>query len=283
MKATKIHLIHQPLRTLRGQVEVFRTRFEEREDLGNLEADFAKLLSEFLATCEKMQLQVSAIQIRRILEGVIPQLDAVASRAREIDEYESAWDSFARTLRELERVVEDEVSLKTYFELAPDQALMFAATSPFGDEVRTAFPSAIFDIEEASKCLALDRATASVFHLMRVVEVGLRCLGRTLNDEKLDPRRNPSWDAILNKCDRQLSLPIVDRCSEWRKDNTFFSDATANIRAIKNAWRNPTLHVEQSYDPERGIEVYNAVKGFMRHLARKLNEYELVDLQEPEL
>lgn len=36
------------------------------------------------------------------------------------------------------------------------------------------FSDAIYDIEEASKCIALHRSTACVFHLMRVMEHGLK-------------------------------------------------------------------------------------------------------------
>jgi hypothetical protein len=42
--------------------------------------------------------------------------------------------------------------------------------APFGESVAAAFPGATFDLCEASRCLALGRATACVLHLMRAVE-----------------------------------------------------------------------------------------------------------------
>ena len=117
----------------------------------------------------------------------------------------------------------------------------------------------------------VDGNTACVFHLMRVMEHGLRVLGKSLNEPSLDPSRNPSWEVILRKCDEQLKLPIKDRCTEWKTDDLFFSTATANLRSVKNAWRNPTLHIERSYDEETALEVFNATKAFMRHLATKLS------------
>src|ERR1700687_6353897 len=44
---------------------------------------------------------------------------------------------------------------------------------PFGYDVAKAFPRASDDILEATKCYALERYTASVFHLMRAIEIGL--------------------------------------------------------------------------------------------------------------
>jgi hypothetical protein len=127
------------------------------------------------------------------------------------------------------------------------------------------------DAEEAGKCLAYDRGTACVFHLMRIMECGLRALGLSLNDPALDPKTNPTWEKILGRCDKELQKPLNERADEWKLDEAFYSSATANLRAVKDAWRNPTLHVERDYAPEDAQDVWNAVGAFMRHLAKKLD------------
>ena len=114
----------------------------------------------------------------------------------------------------------------------------------FGEDTIAKFQPVGSDVEEAGKCYAAGRDTACVFHLMRVMEVGLRALGSSLNDPRLDPKRNPSWDSILKKCDEELGKALKDRAVEWRDDDAFYSTATANLRAVKDAWRNPTMHVE---------------------------------------
>ena len=144
---------------------------------------------------------------------------------------------------------------------------------PFGPSYdATKFRSARDDIEEAAKCLAFGRGTACVFHLMRVMEVGLRALAASLNDESLDPKRNPSWDAILKKCDHQLTLRIADRSTEWRLDNDFYAEAVAQLHAVKDAWRNPTMHIERRYMPDEAEDVWSGVRSFMRHLSKKLSD-----------
>jgi hypothetical protein len=51
----------------------------------------------------------------------------------------------------------------------------------FGAAVNDAFPDASFDIIEAGNCYAAGRWTASVFHLMRILEIGLAAFGREFN------------------------------------------------------------------------------------------------------
>jgi hypothetical protein len=168
-------------------------------------------------------------------------------------------------LRELHTYIIDEIDSACFWRTErPD----FLAKD--GLELKDKFRGAHKDAEEAGKCLAFDRNTAGVFHLMHVVEVGLRELGRSLNNPELDPKRNPSWEALLNKCDDELKLPADRRTPEWRADPDFLSTATANLRAVKDAWRNPTLHIERPYDGEEAREVWNSVHGFMRHLCLKL-------------
>jgi hypothetical protein len=104
-------------------------------------------------------------------------------------------------------------------------------TNPLGEwtSVVVKFPSTVNDIEEASKCFALNRWTATVFHLMRVMEVGLRFLGTSLNDPSLDPKTNPTWERILRRCRDELSKPLQQRSTEWRLDEPFYAGATARL------------------------------------------------------
>jgi hypothetical protein len=213
---------------------------------------------ELEAILRELELRTSAKLAHRIVDGLeggarIPNLK----------------DNFD----DLRSRVRDELEDVYILALSPHEADLYESKQPrFGDAVNDSFPSTILEIEEAGKCLALGRSTASVFHLMRVMESGLRALGKSLNEPRLDPKKNPSWENILRRCDDELQKPQADRSAEWKTDPTFFADATANMRAVKDAWRNPTMHVEIVYDPEKAEDVWNAVKAFMRHLAGKLKE-----------
>lgn len=175
-------------------------------------------------------------------------------------------------MSDLQRSVERELRTTIFLYVEEGRREYFEGKHLFGESVSAAFPSTTDDIEEAGKCMALGRYTACAFHLMRVLEAGLRALGKSLNDDSLDPKRNPTWDRILKRCDKEIEKSPVDRSLGWREDQEFFSGVTATLRAVKDAWRNPVMHVEKKYSEEDTEEIFIAARAFMRHLAGKLAE-----------
>jgi hypothetical protein len=69
----------------------------------------------------------------------------------------------------------------------------------FGEQVFNNSASANDDIYEAGMCLAFERPTASVMHLMRVAEAGLTALADTIGVVKQN-----DWDAYLRKIAEEL-------------------------------------------------------------------------------
>jgi hypothetical protein len=158
----------------------------------------------------------------------------------------------------------------TYFiVLTSEEAGWLTKAEPFGDAVTVAFPSAGFDADEATRCLAFGRGTACVFHLMRVMEVGLKALGSRLG---IDTEHKPGWEGVLKKAHGLMSLPNDKKDPAWVKDEGFLSDTDAMLIAVKTAWRNPTMHIEKTYTSEEAERIYGAVKGFMQQLSTKLHE-----------
>jgi hypothetical protein len=214
---------------------------------------------DFGVMCRHVHLQSACDQIARILDR--------------LNDEELTGREYFHLHSDLHNRIEDDFSHHIMLVIPQEDARYVEQQGKlFGEKVIAAFPTAIEDIEEAGKCYALDRSTACVFHLMHVIEIGLRALGKVLNEPKLDPTRNPAWEAILSRCDDELKKPAKDRTPEWSAKNQFFSEATANLRAVKDAWRNPTLHVEKKYDHDEALDALNAVGAFMRHLASELHE-----------
>lgn len=174
----------------------------------------------------------------------------------------------------------DELTLCSFWQV-PREHQYLLQPDLFGAEVSKEFPSASSDIEEAGTCLAFGRGTAAVFHLMRIIERGLRSLAETLKDPNLDAARNPSWDSILKKCEAEQRKPIAERSPEWRSDEKFFSDIHATLRAVKDGWRNPSLHVGRNYTPEQALELFVATRAFMQRLATKIHESPISSVVEP--
>ena len=70
----------------------------------------------------------------------------------------------------------DELQKRSFFLVAAAHRDCVENSSFMGQHVSDAFPSAVGDIKEAGNCLGAECNTAAVFHLMRVVELGLRAL-----------------------------------------------------------------------------------------------------------
>lgn len=178
----------------------------------------------------------------------------------------------ANLAEEFDERVKEELSSNTFLYLNPREADGYAGPFEGWEAVIAAFPSAAIDIEESSKCMALCRYTACVFHLMRVMELALRAIAVTLNNPKLVPRNNPSWESILRKCREELGKDRADRTPEWNASGAFFAGVSTTLMGVKDAWRNPTMHVGVSYTEERARDINAHVQAFMRHLATKLSE-----------
>jgi hypothetical protein len=195
----------------------------------------------------------------------------IISRIRSNIDIRQGFGYLKEQFSRLRERIDDELRAQMFMHIPLDKVEYYQGNYQFGHTVSDNFPSMKYDISEAGKCFATGRNTACVFHLMRVMECGLRVLGKSLNDPNLDPKKNPSWESILRRCDKELQAQYSQRTPAWQRHQQFFAEATANLRAVKDAWRNPTLHVEQFYDVERALDIWNAVRTFMRHLATVLS------------
>jgi hypothetical protein len=137
---------------------------------------------------------------------------------------------------------------------------------PFGYEVSSAFPLASEDIFEATRCYALERNTAAVFHLMRAIEIGLDALRAHLRVASPD---NPMWGNVIKALDSAVEKARLE--GRIGKDAAgLYTDLLSDLRIIKNAWRNPTMHVKRSYDEELAFDILRATQRFLQDLAKTL-------------
>jgi hypothetical protein len=177
----------------------------------------------------------------------------------------SAFFRCETSLKQLIGCLRSEASTKAAMGLPSDKLALYAPTTLiYGPDVRAKFPSTIYDIDEAAKCLGLGRPTAAVFHVMRVVEIALKAVSRCLS---LPPPANPNWGMWLN--------PIRDenkrRGAKW-SDHQFFQDVYQRLDAIKDAQRNPTLHVATTHTEEEAFLIFKVTENFMKKLAARMDE-----------
>lgn len=217
-------------------------------------------------TCADMP--ISAVSANEIIE-IYNRLTAVDNC---VQFTEQDLIGLERHLDELRSRIRDEFITRTVLVLPYQEGKRYQMSQElFGIEVINKFPSAAYEIDEAGKCLALGRLTACVFHLMRALEVGIegtrKCLG--IPDPVKDGDRN--WGSVLNKFKGEFERRNKAGWDQ-QEDKDFFAEIHASLDAVKNVWRNATMHVEKKYTDEEAEHIFNAVRGFMKKLAVRLDE-----------
>jgi len=138
---------------------------------------------------------------------------------------------------------------------------------PFGQLVADTFPSAVGDIAAASRCFALDEWTACVFHLMRVLEHGLRSLAMAVG-LGADAMSHENWKNVIDQIEKQIrAMENEPKTPEKVERIQRLSSAAAQFRYFKDAWRNHVSHSHASYGPQEGERAWIHVKAFMEQAA----------------
>lgn len=158
----------------------------------------------------------------------------------------------------------DELASRVVLAIAARHSAYFSAETPlFGDEVFAKFERARDDIEEAGKCLACGRATATVFHLMRALESAVRIIGTKLGATTEDVHgRGLAWGVVAGNM-----RPIIDAMPVGSDQQTKWYRVQQDLVAVNRAWRVPTNHPKETYTEEQAQEVFDATRAFMRELA----------------
>jgi hypothetical protein len=210
------------------------------------------LLIDAEGACERLELRESIAHIREVRHRYTQNLFSLPELV--------GW--LGSTIHIIQTQLRDRVLMY----VPNEQAKYFSEnTPPFGDKVQDKFPKATADITDASFCLGVGRWTAAVFHLMCVVEVGIRRLAKWLNV----PRNQVDgkvWQQILAAMSAAIkALPSGTPEEQAKRDRC--SEAIAHLHAVKNAWRNPTMHSRRRYSQEEAEAIFNNVKTFMHYLA----------------
>ena len=100
---------------------------------------------------------------------------------------------------------------------------------PFGMQVLEQFPSAQFEIDEAGKCYAFGRPTATVFHLMRIIEIGVRAIAACLNIPPPIKSGEQNWGAMLKGIREEIERRNKTKPAGWTlaNDQRFFAENSA--------------------------------------------------------
>jgi hypothetical protein len=211
--------------------------------------------------CGRAGLPMTAIQIRKAMRAIdgntIQSPTALAGAVEEI---------FSR--------LHDELSLQVFFNLPANKRDYFDSPTMGWEEVIERFPESIGDIEEMSRCFALSRYPAAVFHSVNAIEGVLVQLGKFLNVG--DPKSG--WTAVSGKLSllvTKIKFPDLD--PEFQAHYSFLEQLHGTVEALKSPWRNKISHTQgrlflmtREFSPDVAEEIMVASRAFMRRLATEM-------------
>lgn len=155
----------------------------------------------------------------------------------------------------------------------------------FGPTVVATFPAAKADIIEAGNCLAAECNTAAVFHAMRVVEWGLRAFCVHLGFHRLRvvkksgkikfiPVDYLEWEKILDGLQLRVDQRIEKMRPGPKKQSTqeFYYPALQDIRGVRDAWRNHTMHNRREFSSADADAIFSHVIRLMTALAERFGK-----------
>ena len=159
----------------------------------------------------------------------------------------------------LEKTIKYEMEDKLLMYVPLERAGLYDSKEMFGTDVNAKFPAIQFDLVEAGNCYASGRGTAVVFHLMRIMEVGVQEFGKKLGVTLVNEK---NWQNILDEINKAIKgLPKSPATVEM-------SQASANLYAVKLAWRNEVMHPKDTYTLEEADNLIRQVRLFMQQLAK---------------
>ena len=214
-------------------------------------------LEAFIRSCYALSANNSVAKAQRVRKRIIDR--------------ECTYKELRMAIIDMRDRFRDELESVKLFGMNERESVFFDS-SP-SERVAEAFPSACFDLEEAGKCMALNRSTAAVLHLMRALEHPLQAMAKAVDEI---PKEN--WNTILNDIEKKVRGKDDEgkRTEYWRgrkRSNPFSPNAATHFFHVKNAWRNHCSHaVKLKYTEEDARNIYISVASFFEHLSARLRE-----------
>ena len=176
------------------------------------------------------------------------------------------------SLQELRERIEDELESHHFLHLHQSEAERFASPTKHWEEVETRFPLLRINIEESSKCFALQRYGAAVFHVVLVAEYGVIAIAKLMNVAG----DKPGWGQLA-KLEKLIEVEYPKRDAHTQQHSKLLEAVVPLATVVKDSWRHKLTHVDNQlvwvdtdFGPNVAEEIITATRGFMRRLASEL-------------
>jgi hypothetical protein len=175
-------------------------------------------------------------------------------------------NEFVTNSHQLSVSLSDELEKHHAYIIAPREGeLIDSGIGLFGLEVVDALPSIRRDLADAARCRAYELWTASVMHMMRVAEVGVAALA-----DHLGTPQGSSWGVTIanlqQTLDQQRKVKGDPGLKQWASETAVY------LNFVKDAFRNPAMHPEMSFNRDQAISIYDNTCAFMRKLVQAISK-----------
>jgi hypothetical protein len=249
------------------RIQHARTSFEERPKSDEPISD-ELVLSIMRARLDSLEKSL------KVLNARVTSM-AVAELRKSLDTFiEPTYADVAMGFKDVGDTLRRELTLAKVLVLEPKAQEFYAPQeSLLGIDFELSFlQQGSYELDEAAKCFALGRPTASVFHCMRLLEVGIRAMARSLGiSDPIHPAER-NWAVILKTIKDGIEAKWSTTQSRSTGDGVIFESLYASLDAIKNPWRNAAMHVEGKYTDAEAEHILFVVKGFMKKLSDRMDE-----------
>lgn len=232
------------------------------------DSDVIESVPRIIKYCDEMGFSLTAIPLRRLLKMA--------------EESELTLASLVHNLGNALERLRDEAGSRLFFRIATENVSYYRAFTADAEvenyvekgwmPIFQAFPSTKYDATEAFKTHALGRSTACVFHLMRVLELGLTALGGVFGVSLAHTNWAPALDQIEKQIREMHKDPTWKALADCKEQQEFYAQTASHFGIFKDAWRNYTAHARGKYDEQEALDILNSVRAFMQKLSQRLHE-----------
>ncbi len=240
-------------------------------------ADSTLIITEHITTVikarfehvERLLIGFGLVNARKYLKKIHEKLDG------EYMSYATTgypWEEYQRDLEVLEGRIDDDLQEIVFGFIPKNKVAYFRQEKLFGDEVYDVFRLASKDIQDAGTCFAHEDYSATVFHLMRVAEIGAKKLVRDLRVISLLPKPIElcDWNTLLSAMEKGLKKLDVGSGKSVKKKRKleYYSKPIGLFRNFKDSWRNSAAHSRRDFQPGETQDILDNTRQFMQHLAK---------------
>lgn len=231
----------------------------------------------------KMKMQLVDVDWNRYLSNLLLIKDAckslgLTSTLHQVDRVEAGlrkgienndgttvlWSAVKPAVLQMGIRFQEETGDVIAYHLTPAEHDLYDNPAKDWQDVLSAFPSTLNDIQEMGRCRAVGRYTAAVFHAMRILEPGLAALAKEFSV----PTSMNTWGTIIQRLRKAIDAKSMAEGGKWA-NQSFYSDAAIQMTFFKDAWRNHVMHARVTFNEETAPPVVEYVRRFMSHLATK--------------